>query len=399
MSTNIKIPEKHYVGLVKRRDDALPLGFMTPWGEDKAAKDRMATVDRWARGSKKLEPMVIDNTPMSGFRLTKSIRTTNYGGYDHWRVEDPRGFELEISGGNLAQLLSVGTLDRGDILDECVWARFGKDNVLLSTATEEYRSAVENTRVAGLKSSWRDARPGDRIVLQNNLRGVWLGKMNYAQKTNSYARDSGIGEDEIAIANKSYHFILCDSEIRNHQQELHVIANPKLSYIESSESVTPAEAETLVNDYLSDRKVHKITGGYYNIPLIASFDRLAKGRNLEIELVQLDDISVADISTLITGYDQNVILARHQSGDLGVIKKFSSSQHPTLYKISEPHLDQHELRRIQTLSQHRSSYFGNRQPSFEEMRIECPLDQVTEFYRLQLRITSSTGNTLTSFLQ
>jgi hypothetical protein len=399
MSTNVKIPEKHYVGLVKRRDDKLPLGFMTPWGEDKAARDRMATVDRWARGSKQLEPMVINNEPLSGFRLTKSIRTTNYGGHDHWRVEDPRGFELEITSGNLAQLLSIGTLDRGDILDECVWARYGKDNVLLSTATEEYRAAVENTRVAGLKSSWRDARPGDRIVLQNNLRGIWLGKMNYVQKVYSYERDSGLGDDEIAVPNKAYHFILCDSSSQNYQQELHVISNPKLSYIESSEPVTPAEAEVLVNKYLVDRKVHKIISGYGNKPLIASFDNLAKGKNLTIDLVELDAGDVDDILHQINLYDGDTILARTKAGDLGIIKNISNNQNYTLYKISEPHLAQHELRRIQTLSKFRSSYFGNNQSSFEEMRIECPLDQVTEFYRLQLRITSSTGNTLTFFLR
>jgi len=45
MKENIKIPAKHYVGLVKRKNSKLPIGFMTPWGEDTAAKNRMASVD------------------------------------------------------------------------------------------------------------------------------------------------------------------------------------------------------------------------------------------------------------------------------------------------------------------------------------------------------------------
>ncbi len=395
---NVKIPEKHYVGMVKRRDDTLPLGFMTPWGEDKSARDRMATVDRWARGTNRLEPMVIDNHPMSGFRLTKSIRTTNYGGYDHWRVEDPRGFELEISGGNLAQLLSVGTLDRGDILDECVWARYGKDNVLLSTATEEYRQAVENTRVAGIKASWRDVQPGNHVVLQNNLRGVWLGKMFYALKKHHYDHSSALGNDEIAVTEKAYHFIMCDSTINGHTHDLHVIASPKLSYIESCEVIDRAEAEQQVNTALSDKQVYKHTSGYSNDPLIASFDRLVPGKNLRFELTDIDATDLDDIMTIIAGYDQDMVIARHQSGDLGILKKFSGRQHPTLYKISEQHLAQHELRRIQTPTPPRTSFFGNRK-GFEEVQIECQLDQIQSFHKPQFVITSPDGRSMTSFLR
>ena len=44
---NVKIPAKHYVGMVKRQHDDLPLGFITPWGEDAAAQKRIATVNNW----------------------------------------------------------------------------------------------------------------------------------------------------------------------------------------------------------------------------------------------------------------------------------------------------------------------------------------------------------------
>ena len=76
----VKIPTKHYVGMVKRANDTLPLGFMTPYGEDAAAKKRMATVDSWAGqgyygNTNKIEAQTIDNVPLSGFRLTSSIRS------------------------------------------------------------------------------------------------------------------------------------------------------------------------------------------------------------------------------------------------------------------------------------------------------------------------------------
>ena len=136
----VKIPAKHYVGLAFRDKSKLPLAFMTPHGTDAASAKRMKSVDSWCNTSynKKndIKPMIMDNVPMTGFAITKDIRTTNYGGLDHWRIEDPRGFELEISSGNLAQLISVGTIENGVFMDSCVWARSGSNNILLSTSTE-----------------------------------------------------------------------------------------------------------------------------------------------------------------------------------------------------------------------------------------------------------------------
>lgn len=36
---NIKIPAKHYVGMVNRQNEKIPLGFITPWGDDAGAKN------------------------------------------------------------------------------------------------------------------------------------------------------------------------------------------------------------------------------------------------------------------------------------------------------------------------------------------------------------------------
>ena len=77
---NVKIPAKHYVGMVKRDTEKLPLGFITPWGDDAAAVKRMATVDQWSKQgyrSTALEPLVIDNVPMSGFKMTTDIRSSS----------------------------------------------------------------------------------------------------------------------------------------------------------------------------------------------------------------------------------------------------------------------------------------------------------------------------------
>jgi hypothetical protein len=399
MKTNVKIPEKHYVGMVKRPNDHLPLGFMTPWGEDKAARQRMDTVDRWARGTEKLEPMVIDNLPLSGFRLTKSIRTTNYGGHDHWRVEDPRGFELEITSGNLAQLLSVGTLDRGDILDECVWARYGKDNVLLSTATAEYREAVENTRVAGVKSSWREARLGNRVVLQNNTKGLWLGRMHHVTHGYNTSGDSSIGDNEIQISSNPLHLLLTEESHTRWTQTLEMISTPKLSYIDDAGTVIDAaEAERYALELLTDEQTYVQTSGYRD-PLVAAFDTIRCGENLTLSLVPITESDPDEILRLIQTYDGPKLFGKHGNGSFGLLSKYSGDTNPKMTHYSRPWLDQHELRKDMVPSNKPRTWHGSKSSAFTEHRVECPLADLTGLYHLNINIKTAAGNSLDSLLR
>ena len=141
----IKIPEKHYVGLVKREGEDFPLAFITPWGRGKAARKRMSSVDDWCHNCPKAQQMLgtacLINEPMWGFKLAENIRSTDFG-IDKWRVRDPRGFELEITSRNLAQLLKSSTFENNQITDKCIWARKGPVNILLNTNSLEYQQAI-----------------------------------------------------------------------------------------------------------------------------------------------------------------------------------------------------------------------------------------------------------------
>jgi hypothetical protein len=231
----ITIPEKHYLGCRQGNGKNFPLGFMTPYGTDAAAKKRMAAVDAWLSGNyytqgnkTKTSTNVLDNTAVSGFKFSTEIRTTNY--YDHWRIEDPRGFELEISSGNLAQLMNVCTIENGTILEQCVWGRNGVDNVLLSVTSQAYKDAVEATRVKGTKASWKDVKVGNLVLLQNSRKLRWLGKMAPIHYRTS-----------ILLAEKKYH-IFSDGE------SIELFATPKLSEILDQETKTPQEVFDYVND-------------------------------------------------------------------------------------------------------------------------------------------------------
>jgi hypothetical protein len=67
-----------------------------------------------------LQPTIIKNVPMNGFRLVKTV--TRYSTSNKvWRVQDPRGFQLEISSANLETLIH-STIILGGLIDGyCVW--------------------------------------------------------------------------------------------------------------------------------------------------------------------------------------------------------------------------------------------------------------------------------------
>lgn len=239
MTNLVTIPTKHYVGLVQRTNK-LPLAFMTPWGTDKAAQKRMDSVNRWS--GKRMDPVVVDNHPLIGFRITSDIRTTDYGGSDRWKIEDPRGFELEISSGNLAQLLSVGSIDKGEILDSCVWARSGQQNILLSTSTKEYQDAVDTTKIKSTSTSWKDVEIGNKITLQNTVKGIYLG--TFLPVVMLYQQSKIESNGNVLSWDKKPVRVVLDIATN----KLVFISNIKLSSIDSLDTITKAEAESIAND-------------------------------------------------------------------------------------------------------------------------------------------------------
>lgn len=178
VNKNIKFPDKQYVAYRKDGEDII--GFMTPWGTDSAAKKRMATVDAWYENGRRKydwetktnyiddsvnEPMVFENMPLSGFVIEKRLNRGGswYGSQDKWKIEDPRGFQLEISGNNLLQLIKHCMITEGMISGSCVWAREGQNNVLVPVNSDLYKETLENTKRMKAKFSLADLNPGDMV--------------------------------------------------------------------------------------------------------------------------------------------------------------------------------------------------------------------------------------------
>ena len=71
-----------------------------------------------------LQPRIIDNVPLEGFRIQRSV--SRYSTSNKlWRILDPRGFELEITTGCFEDLVMSCVIDKGVIMAPCIW-RTGK---------------------------------------------------------------------------------------------------------------------------------------------------------------------------------------------------------------------------------------------------------------------------------
>ena len=381
---SVKIPSKHYVGMVKRSNDTLPLGFMTPYGEDAAAKKRMATVDSWSGqgygNTNKIEAQTIDNVPLSGFKLTSSIRSSDYGGADKWRIEDPRGFELEITSGNLARLLSIGMVDKGEIIDQCVWGRYGANNILLSTATEEYKAAVKNTEVASKSALWADVKLGDTVVLQNNIRGIWLGRMHPLLNGSDYGNEKTvIGNDAIGGEQKMVHVIHVVENVKksykNKTEELHLIASPKLSSIEPTDTpLTQAQAEVLANNLLNSSHVDITTAGYKTFLMLSFGKAKIKLNKIDVVINNIDEL------TTLCGY-VFVDVANNRFG------KVSSSRYNSCASLFDgASLAKNELRAL--YSQTSDYYHRN---NWSQQSLEFTF-QPGKYFHIEIDAVTAAGN-------
>lgn len=151
MLRDIKFPEKYYVGFQKNRyskeESFRMLGFATPNTGDYAFKKRKATVDGWSE--KDLTPLDMENKPVHGFKIVDAVSRYSTDN-KKFRIEDPRGFELEISVYNLFDIITKHTIVQGTIMEPMLWGRSGQDNYLISSASEEYKHHVSGPKVTSL---------------------------------------------------------------------------------------------------------------------------------------------------------------------------------------------------------------------------------------------------------
>ena len=302
---NIKLPEKHYVTF-NAREKNIPIAFLTPYGTDSAAKKRMATADSWGNsryyGSQEvaIDPQTVDNVLMSGFKIAHSVSRYSTSNVV-WRIEDPRGFELEISSNNLSDLISITTIENGEIQERCIWARQGAQNVLIAENDEVYQEAVENSTRVTKKASMRDVQPGNSIVLQNGTKGEYLGSFHLVKMSGS--RQSGHG---VEIEPKRKHYIFVKGNSGGGYNEKHdrvfAITSPKVSEITDFTIITETEAEQRINNGFINKDFEIVTGN--DDTIYSAIGVVSKSK--EEPILELNLVPVPDPKALFLKIEKNM---------------------------------------------------------------------------------------------
>jgi len=174
------IPKELYVGFqirkatgnIKSLDGGknVALGFASYKNE----KNEMQhpTLEKWR--DKDIPRMCYDNTPTVGISVAGSISRWSTSS-KCIRVEDPRGFQLEITVENFIEIIRNCTLDKGVIQDEMVW---GWDTFvrLIKVESNNYNIGVENFNIKMTDNiSLKDVKPGYIVRLKNGNVGKYLG--------------------------------------------------------------------------------------------------------------------------------------------------------------------------------------------------------------------------------
>jgi hypothetical protein len=213
------IPKQFYIGYQERvdRNWKLPiedrvkvkLGFATYHEDNAKFETRKSTVDNWAQpydleyvehdpdenhkhGWRErvqhlrddLKSELLFNDPVTGFKLSDFVKRTGWnGGNVVWRIQDPRGFELEISSANMQQLLDYCVITKGVIESPCVyaWSMKGSKVCLIPTNSELYQEAELDTdrrQMPVIKMS--QINVGDLVAFKTSKVAVYWGHLyNY----------------------------------------------------------------------------------------------------------------------------------------------------------------------------------------------------------------------------
>jgi len=264
----IVISEKMYVGYQERGfevEDKVKLGFATYVEDNPAFEKRKETVDYWAknqhRNEKTFPTEILDNKPMCGFKIAREVRRHGWGGGNVlWRIEDPRGFELEISSANFASIIDCCDLIKGEIQSPCIWGwnkQGGSRVVLLPEFSEPYNEALKDTKRHQQTMKISEVNIGDFVELKNGVIGTYLGSHHYVEETWLRAEESGSGYwngnsagTQWIPSKRKVHFF-----DRGNKEKLYSMSAPKPSFIirRSGVEMTASQGAEIINRRLSER--------------------------------------------------------------------------------------------------------------------------------------------------
>lgn len=159
----------------------LPLAYVTYKKNGKLYKEK--SFNSWR--NEKIEPKTFDNTAQGGFRVLFNVGGCKSGWnvrQTYFRVEDPRGFEFEITAANFTSILEQETIVKGVLSGKYAYAWESTELKLIPEESEEYRKAVYfNTAVndKNEKVTKDNIVVGQGYCLRNHENGYYLGRFDW----------------------------------------------------------------------------------------------------------------------------------------------------------------------------------------------------------------------------
>lgn len=334
MSLSLKLFDKGYLGTRPGKpDDPLPIGYLVPFGTDSATKRKIALVDDWVMEEQ--PAIVIDNTPSYGFKLSKSTRLGNVND-NTVNIEDPRGFDLEISMANFVIIVSNSLIVNGEIKNECVWAVDGSAIVLLTTDSDRYKQARENTDRFAASVNTRTVKPGNKILLQNGKIATYYGQVYTVEKESTTQFDDNTTthygwrnsrptkctvRHYIETSKKKKHFLVYEGD----ENKYELLSTLKTSSILDDKTLSSAEVQTKLFTFKKSN--------YFNCDTFKFCFVVDKDPKISLELVKGDFNTLFPIHHASTRYRNSMFYIKTKSGET-VLSKGSDIQHTISYMSS-----------------------------------------------------------------
>lgn len=197
----INIPKQlWYVVALSREEN---LAYMTYYEDNAAFEKRKSTGLSWANTDSRswnhekkcyeyVNPFqedgsIIDNNPTTGIYIGSSVSRWSTSN-KLFRVQDPRGFTVEVPTDNIATLLHLTTVANGTIQEPCVWAREGNNHVLLPVNSEPYLKTLDQMdTLANKLIKVSELKVGDIVkFFEDETEYTYLGKAKTTWRLKPY---------------------------------------------------------------------------------------------------------------------------------------------------------------------------------------------------------------------
>jgi hypothetical protein len=194
----INIPKQLWCIINPDREDNL--AYMTHYEENASFEKRKSTGTHWAtprtRKNKETglyEPAkipvekIIDNSPIKGIYIGSSVSRWSTSN-KLFRVNDPRGFTVEVPTDNIATLLHLTTVEHGVVQEECVWGREGNNHIILPVNSEPYLETLDKMdTLANKLIKVGDLKPGDVVkFFEDDREHTYIGRGKITWKIKPY---------------------------------------------------------------------------------------------------------------------------------------------------------------------------------------------------------------------